>query len=165
MPRCWTCRQRRLKCDGGLPHCSKCWGHGVKCLGYTKPLTWVEGVARRGPMKNRTFGDSQQASLMGPSPLLTATVPMRQEQHPWAASAPAYASVSVPITLTEPLFQDLSSTSKFFIDYCEHLLLSCSRCCPLTALWFRNPSVPVSSSLIAQEIAIVVSSLTSPRPW
>lgn len=101
MSRCWTCRRRRLKCDGGKPHCQKCLSNGEECLGYTKPLTWVEGVARRGPMKNRSFGETHEKALVGTSP----------------QRSPCYESPSP--TLTEPLLQDLDNTSKFFIDYCE----------------------------------------------
>lgn len=97
MSRCWTCRRRRLKCDGGLPHCQKCLRSGEKCLGYTKPLTWVEGVARRGPMKNRTFGEAGHDTMV----------------------ASAQHRSTLPATVTDPLFQDLDNASRFFIDYCE----------------------------------------------
>ncbi|CAH0041086.1 unnamed protein product [Clonostachys rhizophaga] len=60
--RCWTCRRRRLKCDGEIPSCRKCLDNGVACLGYVKPLTWVEGVSVRGPMKNRSFGGQQTSA-------------------------------------------------------------------------------------------------------
>lgn len=103
MSRCWTCRRRRLKCDGGVPHCQKCISNGEECLGYTKPLTWVEGVARRGPMKNRTFGEADKALVRSSS------------------RSPRHGSPSP--TLTEPLLQDLDDASRFFIDYCEYVAL------------------------------------------
>lgn len=110
MSRCWTCRRRRLKCDGGVPHCQKCISNGEECLGYTKPLTWVEGVARRGPMKNRSFGETGGKALVRSSP----------QQSPTSGSS-SYGSPSP--TLTEPLFQDLDDTSRFFVDYCEYAAL------------------------------------------
>jgi hypothetical protein len=96
MARCWTCRPRRLKCDGGLPHCQKCKDRGVECLGYQKPLTWVSGVHIRGPMKNRGFGHdaaSSRASSTATSPCSTASIASvsfdDSSQGPSAASSPA----------------------------------------------------------------------------
>lgn len=114
--KCWSCKQRRLKCDGGLPHCLKCWSHGVECLGYKKPLVWVEGVARRGPMKNRTFADiqhSQSTSFQG-----TAFDVSRGQHHQSEQLTRPIAASSVPVALVEPLFKDMSYTSRFFVDYC-----------------------------------------------
>ena len=134
MARCWTCKRRRLKCDGGIPYCLKCWGHGVECLGYKKPLTWVNGVARRGPSKNRTFSDlgnqrpsvqetlsradEEQRNLM--LPVITATA--FNVNGTWdeaGALALSPISGSLPRSLTEPLLEDLNNTSRFFIDYCK----------------------------------------------
>ncbi|KAM0206397.1 hypothetical protein ACHAQI_008313, partial [Fusarium lateritium] len=101
--RCWTCKKRRLKCDGGIPTCQKCWGHGVECLGYEKPLTWVKGVARRGPMKNRSFGEPELSSV--------------EAGKPKSAYVAMPGSISVPATLAEPMFAGLDHSSRFFIDY------------------------------------------------
>lgn len=64
-------------------------------------------------MKNRNFGDSQQQplseELLAQGTALTAT----QRQH-----RPTEALTTM--TLTEPFFQDLNHTSRFFVDYCEH---------------------------------------------
>lgn len=39
---CWTCRRRRVKCNGvGLP-CNPCKKHRVKCEGYGIELVWVD---------------------------------------------------------------------------------------------------------------------------
>lgn len=54
-------------------------------------------------MKNRTFGDLQGESLSDAS--------LKQ------------STAQIGTTLTEPQFQDLSNTSRFFVDYCE--LSSC----------------------------------------
>jgi hypothetical protein len=159
MPRCWTCRRRRLKCDGTLPHCSKCLGSGVECLGYSsvRPLTWVEGIAVRGPMKNRSFGEL----LAGPQPHSQSQI-STAPTHPastrlmstawdkpmtagepgtwtWDSSTAAWvepvtgedlaamneyqyqvtpSSLDIPLSLTEPIFQDLDYTSRFLVDYC-----------------------------------------------
>jgi hypothetical protein len=116
MRRCWTCRKRRLKCDGGLPGCQKCWGHGVECLGYKKPLTWVKGVARRGPMKNRTFGESEQQSLSFSESTELSTY--QGYNYTANVSVSRLSSCSLPMTLTDPLFQDFGNVPRFFIDYC-----------------------------------------------
>ncbi|KAG5655528.1 hypothetical protein KAF25_003865 [Fusarium avenaceum] len=124
--KCWSCKQRRLKCDGGLPHCLKCWSHGVECLGYKKPLVWVEGVARRGPMKNRSFADiqhPQSTSLHGP-----ASDVSRGQRHQSEQLTRPTAVSSVPVALAEPLFQDMSYTSRFFVNYFSN------RICPTLVL-------------------------------
>ncbi|KAM0257248.1 hypothetical protein ACHAQJ_004486 [Trichoderma viride] len=39
---CWTCRRRRVKCNGvGLP-CNQCKKHRVECEGYGIELVWVD---------------------------------------------------------------------------------------------------------------------------
>ena len=116
MGRCWTCKKRRLKCDGGVPSCQKCWGHGVECLGYKKPLTWVKGVARRGPMKNRSLGESEQQSV--PFSEDNGLSTSQTHHHPTQASILWPANVSMTMTLTDPLFKDLGIIPRFFIDYC-----------------------------------------------
>ncbi|KAL4870961.1 hypothetical protein BDV12DRAFT_40971 [Aspergillus spectabilis] len=58
---CYTCRRRRIICDNGNPTCRKCRDAGKECLGYQKPLVWVKGgVASRGKMMGRSFGDSKK---------------------------------------------------------------------------------------------------------
>ncbi|KAF7590127.1 hypothetical protein BBP40_003240 [Aspergillus hancockii] len=60
---CYTCRRRRIICDNGLPTCRKCRDAGKECLGYQKPLVWVKGgVASRGKMMGRSFGDVTRSS-------------------------------------------------------------------------------------------------------
>lgn len=150
MSRCWTCRKRRLKCDGAVPHCKKCWGHGVVCLGYQKPLTWVDGVARRGPMKNRNFGDLQRQPL-SEDPLTQGTA--------LVATRPQHllGGALTTITLTEPLFQDLDHTSRFFVDYCEHSSCLASGNHLLMSLRSHNGCALLSSSMTARTILTAVS--------
>ncbi|KLJ11191.1 hypothetical protein EMPG_13522 [Blastomyces silverae] len=54
---CYTCRRRRVTCDRRLPTCQKCNKAQKACLGYKKPLTWVQGIASRGKMMGLTFDD------------------------------------------------------------------------------------------------------------
>lgn len=67
-------------------------------------------------MKNRDFGDMQQP-LLSDEPLTqgAALTAVRRKHHPGEALT--------VMTLTEPRFQDLNQTSRFFMDYCE--LLPC----------------------------------------
>ncbi|KAJ5960844.1 uncharacterized protein N7479_007994 [Penicillium vulpinum] len=37
---CWTCRERRVKCDEERPHCGRCQRHGWVCKGYGLRLEW-----------------------------------------------------------------------------------------------------------------------------
>ncbi|RFN50632.1 putative c6 finger domain protein acr-2 [Fusarium flagelliforme] len=154
MGRCWTCKKRRLKCDGGVPYCQKCWGHGVECLGYKKPLTWVKGVARRGPMKNRTFGESEQQSLSFSEWNGLSTC--QGYYYPAQASILWPASFSMPMTLTEPLFKDLGNIPRFFIDYfskrvCGSLVFQDHPENPYRKIipWIRSPMVATAIVTVA----------------
>lgn len=37
---CWTCRNRKVKCDLGRPHCNRCLKSKIKCEGYDIKLRW-----------------------------------------------------------------------------------------------------------------------------
>ncbi|KAJ5384091.1 Protein of unknown function DUF3468 [Penicillium concentricum] len=37
---CWTCRDRRVKCDEEYPYCQRCQQHGWTCKGYDLRLGW-----------------------------------------------------------------------------------------------------------------------------
>ncbi|KAL6887165.1 fungal-specific transcription factor domain-containing protein [Trichoderma longibrachiatum] len=39
---CWTCRRRRVKCNGGGLPCIPCRKHKVECEGYGVKLVWVD---------------------------------------------------------------------------------------------------------------------------
>ena len=39
---CWTCRRRRVACDGALPACSPCRKFSTSCEGYSVRLVWVD---------------------------------------------------------------------------------------------------------------------------
>lgn len=64
-------------------------------------------------MRNKSFGDLQEQLSEKSLAQGTASTAMRRQSHPGEALT--------VMTLTEPLFQDLSHTSRFFVDYCERL--------------------------------------------
>ncbi|KAE8322347.1 hypothetical protein BDV39DRAFT_218651 [Aspergillus sergii] len=37
---CQRCKQRRIKCDEGLPFCAQCLKRGFSCPGYQQPMKW-----------------------------------------------------------------------------------------------------------------------------
>ncbi|KAK5989549.1 hypothetical protein PT974_11076 [Cladobotryum mycophilum] len=39
---CWTCKQRKIGCDRGLPTCDNCSRTGRQCLGYGVRLLWPD---------------------------------------------------------------------------------------------------------------------------
>lgn len=91
---CHNCRQRRLKCDRSLPHCSKCIKRGQTCLGYGRLLRWEQGIASRGKMAGRTFQPPSQL------PSQTELLPLN-------------------CSLFEPFFQDLTFDSRKYLLYCK----------------------------------------------
>lgn len=38
---CYTCRERKLKCDDTRPACRRCIALGVECQGYEVKLSWL----------------------------------------------------------------------------------------------------------------------------
>ncbi|KAH9993468.1 fungal-specific transcription factor domain-containing protein [Xylariaceae sp. FL0662B] len=99
---CWTCRKKRVKCDGCLPTCFKCRLTGRECLGYSqnKPLVWAGGIASRGKMMGRSFGNQGTPS-----------------------SAELQLSSSVPPVITvisDPVLQDLTPQLRQYLFYYIH---------------------------------------------
>ncbi|KAK5051033.1 hypothetical protein LTR84_003592 [Exophiala bonariae] len=58
---CWTCRDRRVKCDELRPSCRRCDGAGFQCQGYDIRLVW------KGPLG--TKGQPRSPSLIRPPSL------------------------------------------------------------------------------------------------
>ncbi|OIW26431.1 hypothetical protein CONLIGDRAFT_671996 [Coniochaeta ligniaria NRRL 30616] len=54
---CWTCKARRLQCDGGVPVCQRCARAQRKCQGYGMRLSWP----RDNDKKRAITGDSPSA--------------------------------------------------------------------------------------------------------
>lgn len=154
---CYTCRRRRIICDNGLPTCRKCRDAGKECLGYLKPLVWVKGgVASRGKMMGRSFGDVKQeapdarehhagliqsataaASLPGGVDSSLSNNPQYPPGSDDVASAqntsrgtiaPANSVLPTPSVLVDPLFQDCSRLSRFYINHCTLIALSPLSC-------------------------------------
>ena len=45
---CWTCKQKRRRCDNTRPECLNCLRLGIQCEGYEVRLRWGIGIASRG---------------------------------------------------------------------------------------------------------------------
>lgn len=45
---CWTCRLRKVKCDGGKPRCERCVRAEVECKGYGVVLSWSDVLTTEG---------------------------------------------------------------------------------------------------------------------
>ncbi|KAL4931181.1 Zn(II)2Cys6 transcription factor [Aspergillus undulatus] len=145
---CYTCRRRRIICDQGLPTCRKCQNAGKECLGYQKPLIWVKGgVASRGKMMGRSFGDSQKnnndaqvhdglhqsvvssASFSGNVEPSSSTniQPLPEEELKSDGPEPTttasqeavvpFTSSQTPWVLVDPLFQDYNPLTRFYINH------------------------------------------------
>ncbi|PKK43540.1 hypothetical protein CI102_12124 [Trichoderma harzianum] len=55
---CWTCRRRRVRCDGVVPGCTPCRKHSVACEGYSVELVWVDPPTGKYPPLSRRSLDS-----------------------------------------------------------------------------------------------------------
>ncbi|KAL5000263.1 fungal-specific transcription factor domain-containing protein [Aspergillus recurvatus] len=145
---CYTCRRRRIICDNGLPTCRKCQDAGKECLGYQKPLVWVKGgVASRGKMMGRSFGDSKtentdarnnhqelvsSAAASGfpgnVEPLLSTNIRHLSDEKAGSDDSVLTQTarqeaivpvkpVQTPWVLVDPLFQDSSGLTRFYINH------------------------------------------------
>ncbi|KID85784.1 Zinc-finger transcription factor [Metarhizium guizhouense ARSEF 977] len=56
---CWTCKDRRIRCDGGSPKCQKCIGARRCCQGYGMRLSWP-----RDDDKKRVTSSSPPSALI-----------------------------------------------------------------------------------------------------
>ncbi|OKL60992.1 hypothetical protein UA08_03643 [Talaromyces atroroseus] len=45
---CWTCRERKVKCDEGRPSCQQCIGRDLECKGYAQRLQWLAPLTATG---------------------------------------------------------------------------------------------------------------------
>lgn len=145
---CWTCRRRRVQCDGALPLCQKCQKAGKECLGYKKPLVWNAGVASRGKMMGKTFHESKASldlkksfvsdtnSCTSDSETTISTINTPKPSSPSISELDeegieeisreavvpytfAIAMAGPRGTLVDPIFQDLKPITRYYLDYCK----------------------------------------------
>lgn len=57
---CWTCRRRRVKCNGIGPPCNPCKKHKIQCEGYGIELVWVDPKTGTYPPYCRRSMDFEQ---------------------------------------------------------------------------------------------------------
>lgn len=71
---CWTCRERRKKCDEKRPSCTPCIRKSLKCSGYGPRLKWGNGVASRGYLTGSTIPvQPKDGSKRGKKPSISQT--------------------------------------------------------------------------------------------
>ncbi|KAB5580535.1 c6 zinc finger domain-containing protein [Coniochaeta sp. 2T2.1] len=69
---CWPCKNRKVKCDEGRPHCDNCHKAGIDC-DYSVRLNWL-GNGNYRPSKKRK-PEEADASPSTPSTVLSGTSP------------------------------------------------------------------------------------------
>ncbi|KAI0848798.1 fungal-specific transcription factor domain-containing protein [Daldinia vernicosa] len=121
---CHNCRSRRLRCDRSVPVCHKCTSTGQKCLGYGKLYKWVE---------NKTPGDGISAKPSVYSASKTREHVKSQPDNPLYDDQrvvfPQNNRLCSPnFTLLDPLFQDLNTSSRHYLNYyttrfCQDLII------------------------------------------
>lgn len=118
---CHNCRRRRLRCDQSTPSCRKCTNAGEECLGYGQLIAWNEGTASRGKMRGKTYEMPAQALAPAHSP---RPKPRRYRFVPCGnssiASSASIKKISISPSLCDPLFQDLSHTSRYYVSHCKY---------------------------------------------
>ncbi|KAK2062782.1 hypothetical protein LY76DRAFT_267670 [Colletotrichum caudatum] len=116
---CWTCRQKRAKCDRLLPACLRCSALKLRCQGYDRPkkLVWTNSVASRGRMMGKsTFGKSESTDKLASErpDLLGSVIPNRSAE---ILQDSCRISLGVPRPLVDPDLQDLSDDCRGYIRY------------------------------------------------
>lgn len=145
---CHSCRRARLRCDRSIPHCSKCASRGVECLGYGRLFLWTGSVATRGKLAGQSSSASvcrlpkQGESVMtdevspemqmgsfdtqGLEPSSWGLMSPQENQlsvidkaQPWSPpSPPSPTSSNSPWTLVDPLYQDMTQSQRYYLNYC-----------------------------------------------
>lgn len=90
--KCWTCRRRRIRCDGALPHCYACKKSGRECLGYGKLFRWTNVTTSQRTLNTMTPGNNLGHSSY-PMDDLMHTKP---ERHNSSSSATNAITVALP---------------------------------------------------------------------
>ncbi|KAK1690093.1 C6 finger domain-containing protein Acr-2 [Colletotrichum godetiae] len=119
---CWTCRQKRAKCDRLLPTCLRCTSLKLRCQGYDRPkkLVWTNSVASRGKMMGKvTFGADQEPNgdPLGKRPHQPDSLAVRYSWETLPEAQPF--SLDVSWSLIDPDLQDLSLDCRKYIRYCK----------------------------------------------
>lgn len=132
--RCHNCRRRRLRCDRSVPSCQKCIKAGQECLGYGKLFRWNQGIASRGKMMGKSYDVSvpAQPEVSTKEPISESSlVPISKhgtsgyQMHNFVLSkskTPDKSSqgISIPPCLLDPLVQDMSSSSRYYLSHCNY---------------------------------------------
>jgi hypothetical protein len=112
---CHNCRRRRLRCDRSVPVCYKCSKTGQTCLGYGQLYRWIDpdgplGQAIQGQSTAlTTFTESEDWSRSSGEGSYEHTTLTRREHGP---------QQTLNIFLADPLLQDLSGSSRYYLSYC-----------------------------------------------
>ncbi|KAF4774984.1 hypothetical protein HER10_EVM0005435 [Colletotrichum scovillei] len=119
---CWTCRQKRAKCDRLLPTCLRCTSLKLRCQGYDRPkkLVWTNSVASRGKMMGKaTYGADQEPSddLIAARPCQSGPLSVGHSRDTLREALPA--SFGAPWSLIDPDLQDMSIDCRKYIRYCK----------------------------------------------
>ena len=121
---CHNCRRSRLRCDRSIPFCIKCHSTGQACLGYGKVLHWTNSVASRGKMMGKTFAVNKTSGTQPIAPhiystsLATSCIAAASHEGETLSSLDSVSSWSRQ--LGDPVFHDLSRSSKFYLSYCKY---------------------------------------------
>src|ERR1700759_4693230 len=120
---CHNCRRSRRRCDRSIPICLKCQSTGQMCLGYGKLLHWTNSVASRGKMMGKTFAVTKGAKT---EPSASYDYSMSLVMSSKAIASYEGGNISSLASISswcrqpgDPIFQDLSSSSKFYLSYCK----------------------------------------------
>lgn len=125
---CHNCRRSRRRCDRSIPTCTKCHLAGQVCLGYGKLLNWTNSVASRGKMMGKTFVVARTSEAQPITPqVCSASLAISSKNmlsHEVENTLSLEALSSWCWQLGDPVFQDLSSSSRFYLSYCTYALVS-----------------------------------------
>lgn len=80
---CWTCRERRVKCDQARPSCKRCNTAGISCQGYGIRLVWKalssSADEKTNARRRATRPTNSHRSILSPS-LRTAAQPLTKAE-------------------------------------------------------------------------------------
>ncbi|KAK2011734.1 hypothetical protein LZ32DRAFT_324451 [Colletotrichum eremochloae] len=147
---CWTCRQKRAKCDRLLPTCLRCSSLKLRCQGYDRPkkFVWTNSVASRGKMMGRATFDTSELTdkLSSESPVLPGPV-LRNRSAETMQDACRF-SVQVSRSLIDPDLQDMSDDCRNYIRYFD---LEMSKECVVYYQTSSNPFLALMPLMVKSQ--------------
>lgn len=140
MKTCWTCRRRRLKCDGleQLSTCKRCVNDSIQCYSE-KPLKWAGNffvkeseteppartsaaiaINKSSELPQRLDSSQDRLHRKGHSIGVASSRKLLPNVSSRSTKSHGDSRVAIARPLIDPIFKDLNQDVRFFVHYCKY---------------------------------------------